>query len=54
MYSQHQIPIITSTRACIKAIQEILQYPIVALDCEGVNLSKKGKLCLVGYASTLR
>jgi hypothetical protein len=54
MYPQHQVPIITSARACTKAIQEILQHPIVALDCEGVNLSKRGKLCLIQIATPKR
>jgi len=54
MYIQHQIPIISSARACFKAVQEILQFPIIALDCEGVNLSKDGKLCLIQIATPKR
>ena len=49
MFNPNPIPLITSTKACIKAIQEIMAFPVVAVDCEGVSLSKEGKLCLVCY-----
>lgn len=42
---------ITSTKACIKAVQEIMTFPVVAVDCEGVNLSKEGRLCLIQVAT---
>lgn len=47
MFNTNPIPLITSTKACIKAVQEIMTFPVVAVDCEGVSLSKEGKLCLV-------
>jgi len=43
--------LITSARACLRAVQDILHYSVVAVDCEGVNLSKSGKLCLVQVAT---
>jgi len=43
--------VVTSVRACLKAMQEIMQYTVVAVDCEGVNLSKSGKLCLIQVAT---
>lgn len=51
MFNPNPIPLITSTKACIKAIQEIMAFPVVAVDCEGVNLSKEGKLCLIQIAT---
>ena len=26
---------------------DIMQYDVIAVDCEGVNLSREGELCLV-------
>lgn len=51
MFNPNPIPLITSTKACIKAVQEIMAFPIVAVDCEGVSLSKEGKLCLIQIAT---
>jgi len=51
MYNTNPIPLITSTKACVKAVQEIMTFPVVAVDCEGVNLSKDGKLCLIQVAT---
>jgi len=51
MFNTNPIPLITSTKACIKAVQEIMTFPVVAVDCEGVSLSKEGKLCLIQVAT---
>jgi len=51
MFNPNPIPLITSTKACIKAVQEIMAFPVVAVDCEGVSLSKEGKLCLIQIAT---
>jgi len=51
MFNPNPIPLITSTKACLKAIQEIMAFPVVAVDCEGVSLSKEGRLCLIQVAT---
>lgn len=51
MFHTNPIPLITSTKACIKAVQEIMTFPVVAVDCEGVSLSKEGRLCLIQVAT---
>lgn len=51
MFNSNPIPLITSTKACVKAVQEIMTFPVVAVDCEGVSLSKEGKLCLIQVAT---
>ncbi|XP_046579726.1 piRNA biogenesis protein EXD1-like [Haliotis rubra] len=35
---------------CVKAVDDLLQEPVVAVDCEGINLGKKGPLTLLQVA----
>lgn len=40
-------PIITTAAQCEQAIKELYGHKAIAVDCEGVNLGRTGKLCLV-------
>ncbi|XP_046555408.1 piRNA biogenesis protein EXD1-like isoform X2 [Haliotis rubra] len=35
---------------CVKAVDDLLQEPVVAVDCEGIDLGKKGPLTLLQVA----
>jgi len=47
-------PIITTIAQCEAAIKEIYMHKIIAVDCEGVNLGRTGKLCLVQIATVCK
>ena len=46
-------PIIKNEEECSAAVEEIMNHPEkkIAVDCEGVNLGRHGKLCLVQVAT---
>jgi hypothetical protein len=46
----HYVGLIENWEQCQQAVQYIQTYAIVAVDCEGIELSKTGKLCLVQIA----
>lgn len=43
--------IITSVPDCATAVERLSKYNRLAVDCEGVQLSRRGRLCLVQIAS---
>jgi len=44
-------PIISTVAQCDTAIKEISAHKVIAVDCEGVNLGREGRLCLVQIAT---
>jgi len=45
-------PIISTVAQCEVAVKEICMHKVVAVDCEGVNLGREGRLCLVQIATS--
>lgn len=46
-------PLITTKEQCELAVKEILdgKNKVLAVDCEGINLGRNGRLCLVQVAT---
>lgn len=48
--SSSQVLVITDKEALAAAVQSIAQHSTIAIDCEGCNLSRTGRLCLIQVA----
>jgi ribonuclease D len=46
-----QVEIITSAEQCRKICEELSKENVIAVDCEGVNLSRFGQLSLIQVAT---